>query len=38
MNYKIEWVNKNINNIIDYEKDILLKKAKSKLLFLAFCL
>lgn len=35
---KEEWVNKNIENIIDYDNGILLSKAKDKLLFLAFCM
>ena len=35
---KLEWVNENIDNIINYDNGILLKKAKDKLLFLAFCI
>lgn len=35
---KIKWVKDNIDNIINYENNILLNKAKDKLLFLAFCI
>lgn len=35
---KIEWVDKNINDIIDYDNGKLLSKAKDKLLFLSFCM
>ena len=36
--YKNSWVDKNIDNIINYENGILLEKAKEKYLFLAFCM
>ena len=35
---KLEWVDKNIDNIIHYENDILIDKAKDKLLLLSFCM
>lgn len=35
---KIEWVEKNIPNIINYDNGILLSTAKDKLLFLSFCI
>lgn len=35
---KIEWVDKNHKNILDYDNGILLNKAKDKLLFLSFCM
>ena len=35
---KINWVNDNIDNIINFENGILLRKAKEPLLFLAFCM
>lgn len=35
---KLEWVNTNIKNILDYDNGILLDKAKDKLLFLSFCI
>jgi len=35
---KLNWVNKNIDNIVNYENGILLSKAKDKFLFLAFCI
>lgn len=37
-NKRIEWVDKNIENIINYENGILLKQSKSKELFLSFCM
>lgn len=36
--YKSEWVDKNLDNIINYDNGILLNKANDKLLFLAFCI
>jgi len=38
VNAKQDWVNRNVNDIINYENGILLHKAKDKLLFLAFCM
>lgn len=38
INSKIEWVDKNLNNILNYDNSILLKDAKEKLMFLAFCM
>lgn len=38
INAKAGWVDKNIDNIINYQNGILLTKAKHKLLFLAFCI
>ena len=38
MDKKIEWVDKNIDDIVNYDNGILLSKAKDKLLFLAFCI
>ncbi len=35
---KLDWVNSNIDNILNYDNGILLNKAKDKLLFLAFCI
>ncbi len=35
---KIEWVDKNYKNILDFDNGILLNKAKDKLLFLSFCM
>lgn len=35
---KLEWVDKNIDNIINYDNGILLNKAKDRLLFLSFCM
>ena len=35
---KLDWLDKNRNNILDFENGILLNKAKNKLLFLAFCI
>lgn len=35
---KIGWVDKNLHNIINYDNGILLKDAKEKLTFLAFCM
>ena len=35
---KLEWVDKNIDNIIHYDNGILIGKAKDKLLFLSFCM
>ena len=37
-NSRVEWVNDNETNIINYENSILLTKAKNKWLFLAFCI
>lgn len=35
---KLNWVDKNLNNIIDYKNGKLVSKAKDKLLFLSFCM
>lgn len=35
---KSDWVDKNVDNIINYDNGILLSKANDKLLFLAFCM
>jgi DNA-directed RNA polymerase len=35
---KLEWVNQNIDNILNYDNGVLLNKSKDKLLFLAFCI
>ena len=35
---KLEWVDKNLADIINYDNRILLKKATDKLLFLSFCI
>lgn len=35
---KLEWVDNNLDNILDYNNGFLLKKAKDKLLFLSFCI
>lgn len=35
---KLQWVDENIDNIVNYDNGILLNKAKDKLLFLAFCI
>lgn len=34
----MDWVNENIENILEYDNGILLRRAKDKLLFLAFCM
>lgn len=38
INSKSEWVDRNIENIINYHNGILLAKATDKLLFLSFCM
>ena len=38
INTKLEWVDKNLENILNFDNGILLKKAKDKLIFLAFCM
>jgi DNA-directed RNA polymerase len=35
---KQNWVNRNVDNILDYDNGVLLAKASDKLLFLAFCM
>lgn len=35
---KTEWVDNNLDNIINYDNGILLNKAKDRLLFLSFCM
>lgn len=35
---KLDWVDKNVDNIIKYDNGVLLNKAKDKLLFLSFCM
>ena len=35
---KLEWVDNNTDNIINYHNGVLLEKAKDKLLFLSFCM
>lgn len=35
---KLEWIDKNIDDIINYDNGTLLKKANDKLLFLSFCI
>lgn len=35
---KLEWVNDNIDNIINYDNNILVSQASDKLLFLVFCM
>lgn len=37
-NKRVQWVNENVENIINYDNGKLIKKAKSKVLFLAFCI
>jgi DNA-directed RNA polymerase len=36
-NDRIDWVNQNIENIVNFENGILLSQSENKLLFLAFC-
>lgn len=36
--YKLEWVNRNIDDILNYDRGILVDKAKDKWLFLSFCM
>ena len=38
LNTKLRWVDNNMYNIINYDNNILLSKAKDKLLFLSFCM
>jgi len=35
--YRLDWVDSNLKNIIDFRNGELIKKAKNKYLFLAFC-
>lgn len=35
---KIQWVDNHLEDIVNYDNDILLSKAKDKLLFLSFCI
>jgi DNA-directed RNA polymerase len=35
---RVDWFNKNIEDVLDYKNGILLTKAKNKCLFLAFCM
>ena len=36
-NDRIKWVDENLDNIINFDNGILIEKAESKLLFIAFC-
>ena len=36
-NSRVNWVNENIDNILDFENGILISQAENKLLFVAFC-
>lgn len=38
LNFKLKWIDENIDNILNYDNGILLEKAKDKLLFLSFCM
>jgi DNA-directed RNA polymerase len=38
INQRLLWVEKNIDNILNFENGILVKQANKKLLFLAFCM
>ena len=38
INRRVSWINDNFNDIINYKNGKLLKKAKNKSLFLAFCM
>nr|YP_009543520.1 DNA-dependent RNA polymerase [Coniothyrium glycines]AYU74410.1 DNA-dependent RNA polymerase [Coniothyrium glycines] len=35
---KLDWIDKNLDDILNYDNNVLLSKAKDKLLFLAFCI
>lgn len=37
-NMRVKWVSKNLDNILNFENGVLIKKAKNKLLFLSFCI
>ena len=36
-NDRVDWVDKNVDNIINFRNGQLIKQANNKLLFLAFC-
>ncbi len=38
LNSKLEWVDENLYDIVNYDNGVLLNKAKDKLLFLSFCM